>query len=112
MLGKNRKPLDFLYRLKPVLSQRYGGGSEAGYSKAQIDRTFEEEKLNRRYLTFAYLAFCNNQTIDALDIPETDVESFNELVSPADGSVSIPADGFINIGDAGGFGGDTGGGGV
>jgi len=103
MLTDKSRILKCLRSLGPQLSQRYGG--KRPYTKAQVDSTFDAEKYNKKYIRYAYLVYCDAQTIEREEIPSQEIEKLSSIVGVAASSgaaASFPIDSFFGFSDSGG----------
>ena len=51
----------FRRKLTPELSKRYG--SKGPYTRAQVETTIRELRLNDKYIRYTYLMFCEQEQI-------------------------------------------------
>lgn len=110
MFGKKSAIRKYKRKLGAELSNRYGGA--ASYTKAQVDVTVNDLRLNPRYIHYAYIMYCDYQAFDEKDFPEP-VDSMNDTISSAmtGGIVATMFFGASYDGDSGGGFGGCGGGG-
>lgn len=109
MFGKKAAIKQYRKHLQNALLQRYGGG--APYSVAQVDRTIEDLKLNRRYAHYAYVMYCDNQLLQGKEFSEKQINDMQDTITTVASGGILTAIGLSLVsgdGDGGGF--DAGGG--
>ncbi len=66
MFGEKSAIRKFWKKLTPELSKRYGG--RGPYTQAQVDTTIDSLRLNKKYIQYAYLMFCEEEVLASEDI--------------------------------------------
>ena len=92
--------------LPEELSKRYGGAGP--YTEAQVTRTVNDLGLNKNFIQYAFLMYCEQEVLAAQGIDEEVTSSMLKVIEKvADGGsfVSAPFDALCggSDGDGGGF---------
>ncbi|AOT08727.1 DUF6559 family protein [Pseudoalteromonas luteoviolacea] len=107
MVGKKSAIRKYQSKLRPELSQRYGGSHL--YTQAQVDIIIKELGLSERYIQYAYLMYCDINLINNARFQNESVESMNQTIAAAIGGglIATSIDSIFFGGDSGdgGFGG-------
>jgi len=112
MIGKNGAIRKYISKLPQALSTRYGGGTP--YTEAQVTVTIDELGLNKRFIQYAFLMYCQEEVIAEQGIDDETAATMLKVIEKAHGGgiVGTPLGAlFGSDGDGGGFGDGGGGGG-
>ena len=74
-----------------ALSKRYGGSGP--YTPAQVEKTIADLRLDRRYLYYAYLMYCEREKLDLTIFTDENVDNMNIAISAVAGSLLVAAPG-------------------
>ena len=110
MIGQSSAIRKYQKKLPTELSKRYGGSGP--YTQAQVEKTIDDLGLNRRYIRYAYLMYCERENMDREIFTDDVVEKMNGAIAAAvsGGIVAAPMDALLGTTDSDGFvnGGDGG----
>ena len=111
MIGEKSAIRKYQTSLPVELSKRYGGSGP--YTQAQVEVTIEDLGLSNKHIKYAYLMFCDQQSLDNNVYTDQAIKKMKSIITTAFGGGIVGGSGDSIFGASGGDGGfgDGGGGG-